>query len=68
METLIIGLMGLVVGCYGYTFKVNQGAAKKEDVEDLRARTNILYEHLLNRPISEEEVQKRISCKIKKGR
>ena len=44
-------LFTLIVGAFGYIYQTNKGSAKKEDLERVEQKVEMLYEHLLNRPM-----------------
>jgi hypothetical protein len=46
-------LFTLVLGAYAYTHQNNKGVAKKEDLERVERKVEMMYEHLLNKPMPE---------------
>jgi hypothetical protein len=44
-------LFALVAGAFVYTHESNKGVAKKDDLDRVERKVEMLYEHLLDRPM-----------------
>lgn len=53
VETIVGVLFTMTMGSFGYTYLSTKDKASTKDIQDLKERIDLLYEHLLGKTMKE---------------